>query len=154
MHQKHVISFLVVSCVFAMEVNWSLTSKFHIAISLSGVQPAFGVILSKVIAVSHFHRFEYKNTHDFFVKVFQICDKEKQEERVLIYIILFAGLGVVMLFSMFLQVTFLSNLSIKKCLCLLEFSICCIWWKINTTSSCENLSYSLKTRSGLFRSAG
>ncbi|CAF1371385.1 unnamed protein product, partial [Rotaria sordida] len=50
-----------------------------------GIQPAFGVILSKVIAV------------------FQLCDKEEQKHRVFIYILIFIGLGVLMLFTMFLQ---------------------------------------------------
>ncbi|CAF0852957.1 unnamed protein product [Adineta ricciae] len=51
----------------------------------SGVQPAFGVILSKVIAV------------------FQVCDPKEQERRVLTYILLFIGLGFLMLITMFLQ---------------------------------------------------
>ncbi|CAF3684176.1 unnamed protein product, partial [Rotaria socialis] len=50
-----------------------------------GIQPAFGVILSKVIAV------------------FQTCDPQLQEKRVLTYILIFVGLGVLMLFTMFLQ---------------------------------------------------
>ncbi|CAF0836926.1 unnamed protein product [Adineta ricciae] len=51
----------------------------------SGVQPAFGVILSKVIAV------------------FQVCDPKEQERRILMYILLFIGLGFLMLITMFLQ---------------------------------------------------
>ncbi|UJR28455.1 hypothetical protein I4U23_009695 [Adineta vaga] len=50
-----------------------------------GVQPAFGVILSKVIAV------------------FQTCDAGVQERRILMYILIFIGLGFLMLFTMFLQ---------------------------------------------------
>ncbi|CAF4068150.1 unnamed protein product, partial [Rotaria sordida] len=50
-----------------------------------GIQPAFGVILSKVIAV------------------FQICDASVQERRILMYILIFIGLGILMLFTMFLQ---------------------------------------------------
>ncbi|CAF3582027.1 unnamed protein product [Rotaria sp. Silwood1] len=50
-----------------------------------GIQPAFGVILSKVIAV------------------FQMCDKNVQERRILMYVLLFMGLGFLMLFTMFFQ---------------------------------------------------
>ncbi|CAF4385702.1 unnamed protein product, partial [Rotaria sordida] len=50
-----------------------------------GSQPAFGVILSKLTAV------------------FQECDEEVQKDRVLLYILLFIGLGVIMLFTMSLQ---------------------------------------------------
>ncbi|CAF1420960.1 unnamed protein product [Rotaria sordida] len=50
-----------------------------------GSQPAFGVILSKLTAV------------------FQECDKEVQKDRVLLYILLFIGLGIIMLFAMSLQ---------------------------------------------------
>ncbi|CAF0868569.1 unnamed protein product [Adineta steineri] len=50
-----------------------------------GVQPAFGVILSKIIAV------------------FQVCDQNEQEKQVLMYILLFIGLGVLMLITNFFQ---------------------------------------------------
>ncbi|CAF3575971.1 unnamed protein product [Rotaria sordida] len=50
-----------------------------------GSQPAFGVILSKLTAV------------------FQECDKEVQKDRVLVYILVFIGLGIIMLFTMSLQ---------------------------------------------------
>ncbi|CAF0877399.1 unnamed protein product, partial [Didymodactylos carnosus] len=50
-----------------------------------GIQPAYGVILSKLIAV------------------FQECDRDVQEHNVLVYILLFIGFGVLMLISMFLQ---------------------------------------------------
>ncbi|CAF1942165.1 unnamed protein product [Rotaria magnacalcarata] len=50
-----------------------------------GIQPAFGVILSKIIAV------------------FQTCDPKLQEKRVLTYILIFIGFGVLMLLTMFLQ---------------------------------------------------
>ncbi|CAF1523136.1 unnamed protein product, partial [Didymodactylos carnosus] len=50
-----------------------------------GIQPAYGVILSKLIAV------------------FQECDLDKQERNVLLYILLFIGFGVLMLITMFLQ---------------------------------------------------
>ncbi|CAF1240166.1 unnamed protein product [Rotaria sordida] len=53
-----------------------------------GVQPAFGVILSKVIAV------------------FQECDLHAQEKRVNFYVIIFVGLGGLMLITMFLQTFF------------------------------------------------
>ncbi|CAF3736730.1 unnamed protein product [Rotaria magnacalcarata] len=50
-----------------------------------GIQPAFGVVLSKLTAV------------------FQECDPEVQKSRVLIYILLFIGFGILMLVTMFLQ---------------------------------------------------
>ena len=61
-------------------------------------------MLSKVISVSHFDILQSENVNHFFFKVFQLCDKQKQEDRVLIYILIFVGLGVLMLFTMFLQV--------------------------------------------------
>ncbi|CAF0784747.1 unnamed protein product [Rotaria sordida] len=50
-----------------------------------GVQPIFGIILSKVIAV------------------FEECDPHIQEKRVLIYVLFFIGIGLITLFTMFLQ---------------------------------------------------
>ncbi|CAF3688467.1 unnamed protein product [Adineta steineri] len=50
-----------------------------------GIQPVFGIILSKLTAV------------------FQICDKDTQKDRVLLYILLFIGFGILLLFSMSLQ---------------------------------------------------
>ncbi|CAF2682116.1 unnamed protein product [Rotaria sp. Silwood2] len=50
-----------------------------------GIQPAFGVILSKITAV------------------FQECDKEYQKHQVLLYILLFIGLGILILIMTFLQ---------------------------------------------------
>ncbi|CAF2740047.1 unnamed protein product [Rotaria sp. Silwood2] len=57
-----------------------------------GIQPAFGVVLSKVIAV------------------FQICDHGVQERRILMYILIFIGFGILMFFTMFLQ-SFLFSIS-------------------------------------------
>ncbi|CAF3084747.1 unnamed protein product [Rotaria sp. Silwood2] len=50
-----------------------------------GIQPAFGVVLSKLTAV------------------FQECDPEVQKNRVLLYILLFLGFAIIMLITMFLQ---------------------------------------------------
>ncbi|CAF3502579.1 unnamed protein product [Rotaria sp. Silwood1] len=50
-----------------------------------GIQPAFGVVLSKLTAV------------------FQECDKEVQKNRVLLYILLFIAFAIIMLITMFLQ---------------------------------------------------
>ncbi|CAF5109540.1 unnamed protein product [Rotaria magnacalcarata] len=50
-----------------------------------GIQPAFGVVLSKLTAV------------------FQECDPKVQEERVILYVLLFVGFGVLMLTTLFLQ---------------------------------------------------
>ncbi|CAF1014116.1 unnamed protein product [Rotaria sordida] len=50
-----------------------------------GIQPAFGVVLSKLTAV------------------FQECDKEVQKTRVLLYILLFIGFAIIILIAMFLQ---------------------------------------------------
>ncbi|CAF1223645.1 unnamed protein product [Rotaria sordida] len=50
-----------------------------------GVQPIFGIILSKVIAV------------------FEECDPHIQEKRILIYVLFFIGIGLITLFTMFLQ---------------------------------------------------
>ncbi|CAF4163470.1 unnamed protein product, partial [Rotaria sordida] len=57
-----------------------------------GVQPIFGIILSKVIAV------------------FEECDPHIQEKRILIYVLFFIGIGLITLFTMFLQ-SFLFALS-------------------------------------------
>ncbi|CAF3678455.1 unnamed protein product [Rotaria sp. Silwood1] len=56
-----------------------------VCICNGGIQLAFGVILSKLTAV------------------FQECDKEVQKHRILVYIILFIGLGVLSLTTMFIQ---------------------------------------------------
>ncbi|CAF4892140.1 unnamed protein product [Rotaria sp. Silwood1] len=50
-----------------------------------GIQPVFGVILSKLTAV------------------FQECDEDVQKHRVLVYILVFIGLGVLTLITMFIQ---------------------------------------------------
>lgn len=71
---------------------------------LLGIQPAFGVILSKVIAVSR----TLTETFHFssLLKVFQECDPKVQEKRLLSFILLFIVLGFSMLITMFLQVSF------------------------------------------------
>ena len=46
-------------------------------------------------------------------KVFQVCDPKEQERRVLTYILLFIGLGFLMLITMFLQVKRKWNCSLK-----------------------------------------
>ena len=53
-----------------------------------GVQPAFAVIFSKVIAV------------------FSICVREEQRTEIIMYCWLFAGIGVITFFSNFLQVCY------------------------------------------------
>ncbi|CAF4856078.1 unnamed protein product, partial [Rotaria socialis] len=50
-----------------------------------GIQPAFGVILSKLTAV------------------FQECNPKVQEDRVMLYVLLFIGFGFLMLATLFLQ---------------------------------------------------
>ncbi|CAF5103797.1 unnamed protein product, partial [Rotaria sp. Silwood1] len=50
-----------------------------------GVQPAFGVILSKMIAV------------------FEECDPKQQEKHVLTYVFFFISIGLIILFTTFLQ---------------------------------------------------
>ncbi|CAF2677139.1 unnamed protein product [Rotaria sp. Silwood2] len=50
-----------------------------------GIQPVLGIILSKLIAV------------------FQECDKEVQEHRVLLYVLLFVGCGILILLTTSLQ---------------------------------------------------
>lgn len=51
-----------------------------------GVQPAFAVVFSKVIAV------------------FSLCDRDEQEKRITLYVILFVVFGIVTLISNFFQV--------------------------------------------------
>jgi hypothetical protein len=55
-----------------------------------GVNPAFSIIFSKVITV------------------FQICDRDEQAQKILMYCMIFLGLGVVSFASNFLQVKFCS----------------------------------------------
>ncbi len=54
-------------------------------------------------------------------KVFQICNKHEQEKKVLFYILLFVGLGVLMLFTMFLQVNSWFIYQLKKIFLLKSF---------------------------------
>ena len=88
---------------------------------VKGVQPAFGFILSKVIAVSapaNEHVLLQRDSVSFS-KVFQECDLQVQEERVNLYVILFVGLGAIMLITMFLQVPFAmvsGRLTLTPCL--------------------------------------
>jgi len=87
------------------------------------------VILSKVIAVSY--GIYLKDIQLLFFKkkkVFQICDPKVQESRILVYIILFIGLGVLMLFTMFLQVniSFIYQVKIINFSIISEFSFCSI----------------------------
>ena len=56
-----------------------------------GVNPAFSIIFSKVTTV------------------FQICDREEQGQKILMYCILFLSLGIVSFASNFLQVKFRSS---------------------------------------------
>lgn len=77
--------------------------NFHSSDYFPGIQPAFGVILSKVVAVSSFRTLRAYYQHHF-LQVFQLCDQQEQEDRMLFYILMFVGLGVLMLFTMFLQV--------------------------------------------------
>ena len=58
-----------------------------------GIQPVFGIILSKLTAV------------------FQECDPEVQKDRVLLYILLFIGFGILILVAKFLQVEILNLFS-------------------------------------------
>ncbi len=72
-----------------------------------GIQPAFGIILSKLTAVDIFSfnsNFHMKIFILIKKKVFQECDKQVQKDRVLLYILLFIGFGILMLISMFLEV--------------------------------------------------
>jgi hypothetical protein len=59
--------------------------------------------LSELIAVSYL--IVFSNDFNDLFQVFQTCDKHEQEEKVLFYILLFVGLGLLMLFTMFFQVT-------------------------------------------------
>ena len=86
-----------------MEVEGRREGKWKSDVHLLGIQPAFGVILSKVIAVSRtvteaFH-------FSALLKVFQECDPKAQEKRLLSFIFLFIILGFLMLITMFLQVS-------------------------------------------------
>lgn len=51
-----------------------------------GVQPAFAIVFSKVIAV------------------FSLCERSEQEKKITLYVILFVVFGIVTLISNFLQV--------------------------------------------------
>jgi hypothetical protein len=70
-----------------------------------GIQPAFGIVLSKLTAVSDDvqHRFMdlFFFTND---KVFQECDYDVQQRLVVRYVLIFIGFAILMLITTFLQV--------------------------------------------------
>lgn len=70
--------------------EWILIIIACVACTINGgIQPVFGIILSKLTAV------------------FQECDPNVQKDRVLLYILLFIGFGILILIATFLQVEFL-----------------------------------------------
>lgn len=69
--------------------EWGFIAIGCISSFVSGaVQPAFSIVFSKVIAV------------------FQLCDREEQKTKVIMYCLLFIGFGVITFFSNIFQVMF------------------------------------------------
>ena len=72
-----------------------------------GTQPAFGVILSK-LSVVKLNAYElFFDIVILFIKVFEECDSETQEKKVLLYVLLFLALGVISWIALLVQVSFL-----------------------------------------------
>ena len=80
------------SLIRAFQLNrpeWGFIIIGCIASFVSGaIQPAFSIVFSKVIAV------------------FQLCDRDEQEKKVIMYSLLFIGFGVMTFISNILQVSF------------------------------------------------
>lgn len=75
--------------------EWSFIALGCLASLVSGgVQPAFAIVFSKVIAV------------------FSKCDREEQKRDIILYCILFVVFGVVTLISNFFQVILLNDLNV------------------------------------------